>query len=412
MMSSVNKFPMALKKICQYLQRAVVKRFPAAKRKVVGGFFFLRLICPAVVSPEGFGVVDKVDDATRRSLILISKIMQTLSNGVMFGVKEEYMKPMNQFITQNLENSHFVLDKLATYHPDIPTERLPQLTTEEEEELHARVHIVCSLCKAKFFKELHEEKIDPDIIRNISGVIIRLGPTPKKKVRQIPQQAPSSNNNNSNNNRNDNDKRKVKPKDEKKEKKLFNVKKNTPVARPSPPAGSLLVKSILTPKKTSIKPLRKRYYALYSSSTKIYAFNGPEDPINSFVDFIELAPSYEVSVIGRTKNGWEFSIRTLERECAFACTLEEDMRSWVAYLDRRKKEIMMPNQDKAQKIELLNCLEAKMKNYMDDKEATKDKLKNTTDPDVIAAESRHIEELVIMMETLQRSIDAAKSSIN
>jgi len=421
MMSSVSKFPVVLRKVCQYLQKSVVDRFPNARRKVVGGFFFLRLICPAVVSPEGFGVVDKVDDTTRRSLILISKIMQTLSNGVMFGVKEAYMKPMNQFITQNLENSHFLLDKLATVHPDATPERLDPLTEEEENDLFARIHIVCSLCKSKFLRSLKDENVSTEEIRRIVSIIIRLGPTPKKKPKPVaaaappgPQRADPA----AIDKKRIRAKEKEREKEEKREKKQREKeKKIQKAATPAiePPAGRILVKSVLQPKNN--RQLRKRVYALYSASTKIYSYNSPDDHWNNFIDTVELAPSYEVSLVGRTKNGWEFSIRTLEREYGFISVQEEDMRSWVAYLDRRKKEIMMPDADKQQKLELLGVLEAKMKGYEDDKNTTKQKIKEMTsdDPDPtnpqVAGLARHVEELVIMMETLQRTIDATKASL-
>jgi hypothetical protein len=40
--------------ICSFLTREVEKRFPVATARfvAVGGFLFLRLLCPAVVSPE------------------------------------------------------------------------------------------------------------------------------------------------------------------------------------------------------------------------------------------------------------------------------------------------------------------------------------------------------------------------
>ena len=39
----------------------------------------------------------------RRALTLVAKSLQQLSNGVDFGKKEEFMIPMNGFITHNLE---------------------------------------------------------------------------------------------------------------------------------------------------------------------------------------------------------------------------------------------------------------------------------------------------------------------
>lgn len=415
MMSSVNKFPMALRQICKYLQNAVIVKFPEARRKVIGGFFFLRLICPAVVSPDGFGIAENVDDKSRRCLVLVSKIMQTLSNGVKFGVKEEYMIPMNQFITQNLENSHFILDKLAMVHPDIPTERLPELTPDEEQRLASRIHLACSLCKSKYIKELRTIGKDENEVTNIASIIVRLGPTPQRQVKssipkpQIAQAVQARGTEME-------QKRKTKSK-EKEEKRALKQrekeKRKIDSQKPSipPPSGTLLIKSQLS-RKSNKTSWKKKYFCLYSNSTKIYAFNNPEDPLNTFVDHIELAPSYEVTVIGRTKQGWEFAVRTLHSENNFVCPEEDDMRCWVASLDRRKREIMMPEDDKKNKLALLECLEQKMKGYVEERIQTKEKLKNTTDPAQIAILTTKIEELVICMETLQRSIDAASSTVH
>lgn len=79
----------------------------------VQGFFFLRFISPAVVSPEAFGLIDgkrsdpslhsswcrstlpnetrlpeQVSAKCRRGLVLISKVIQNLANGILFGEKE------------------------------------------------------------------------------------------------------------------------------------------------------------------------------------------------------------------------------------------------------------------------------------------------------------------------------------
>ena len=55
-----------------------------------------------------------VSARTRRNLVLVSKVIQTLSNNVRFGGKEAFMIPMNAFINDNVDNCHFILDKLAS----------------------------------------------------------------------------------------------------------------------------------------------------------------------------------------------------------------------------------------------------------------------------------------------------------
>ena len=55
--------------------------------------------------------------AFRRALILVSKILQNLSNGVEFGKKEEYMSPFNEFIHNNLSQVSQLFDyySVSTY---------------------------------------------------------------------------------------------------------------------------------------------------------------------------------------------------------------------------------------------------------------------------------------------------------
>jgi len=125
--STPNSLPTALRDLFAYLQVEVMKRFPEMKDRVVGGFFFLRFVCPALLSPEQWGIVD--DPPTpglRRTLILISKVIQNLANELEFGDKEAYMMPMNVFIQQNIPRMKEFLTNLSA----VPTTRL--LVNERE----------------------------------------------------------------------------------------------------------------------------------------------------------------------------------------------------------------------------------------------------------------------------------------
>ena len=48
----------------------------------IGGFFFLRFICPAIVAPSGFGITSVNTQPCQRALILISKVIQNVSNAI------------------------------------------------------------------------------------------------------------------------------------------------------------------------------------------------------------------------------------------------------------------------------------------------------------------------------------------
>ncbi len=104
--------------ITSCLYREVARRFPDSKYKVVGGFIFLRWLCPAIVTPDAFGLIDeKLDSSTRRRLVLIAKMLQNLANEAYFETKEEYMRGLNVFIENNLSKMHSFFDAIVVISP-------------------------------------------------------------------------------------------------------------------------------------------------------------------------------------------------------------------------------------------------------------------------------------------------------
>lgn len=113
-LSTVDKCPVQFRVLCKELQTSVGKRFPPdTVNKTIGGFIFLRFFCPAVTSPESYGIVDEQPSAdSRRLLILMTKVLQNLSNNVEFGSKELYMTKMNDFIQSNRDKLNNFFAKL------------------------------------------------------------------------------------------------------------------------------------------------------------------------------------------------------------------------------------------------------------------------------------------------------------
>ncbi|CAM1509244.1 Fc.00g029830.m01.CDS01 [Cosmosporella sp. VM-42] len=101
--ASSSSIPPSFRRICHIISNAVVPRFPDAKYTAVGAFIFLRFFCPAIVAPEVEGLVSTAPaKEMRRGLLLIAKVIQNLANNVLFGAKEPYMFPLNDFLTQNI----------------------------------------------------------------------------------------------------------------------------------------------------------------------------------------------------------------------------------------------------------------------------------------------------------------------
>ncbi|GAB5588354.1 hypothetical protein Unana1_03254 [Umbelopsis nana] len=110
-----SKCPMELRSIFSHLQSAIVKKFilddevesnrQTIRYNCVSGFIFLRLICPAILSPRLFGLVrDQPDIKTTRSLTLLAKCLMSLANLVDPSLKEPWMSFLHQFIMENTKS--------------------------------------------------------------------------------------------------------------------------------------------------------------------------------------------------------------------------------------------------------------------------------------------------------------------
>lgn len=93
--------PYGVRWVCKQLAQMAKAQFPNLDRyqvgSLVGGYIHLRFFNPVIVSPETANFVEKtaVSKMTRRNLILVAKMLQSLSNGVELGKhKELYMRPL------------------------------------------------------------------------------------------------------------------------------------------------------------------------------------------------------------------------------------------------------------------------------------------------------------------------------
>jgi hypothetical protein len=94
----------------------VQKRFPNqpyTRYTGISGFIFLRFFVPAVIAPRLFKLECNCDIATLRTLTLIGKTVQSLSNLVEFSMKEPYMGCMNPFIRSRFEEMKLYIDRIS-----------------------------------------------------------------------------------------------------------------------------------------------------------------------------------------------------------------------------------------------------------------------------------------------------------
>jgi len=113
-MSSIRDCPYQIREMCYHLADSVQQKYPNSTLKAVGAFFFLRFFCPALIDPQNFGIVEEPPSPeARRQLLLITKILQNIANGVRFGKKEPFMEPMNDFIDKQSSATTQLFNTLA-----------------------------------------------------------------------------------------------------------------------------------------------------------------------------------------------------------------------------------------------------------------------------------------------------------
>ena len=111
----LDEAPYGIRWICKQIRSLTKRKYPDANNQaictLIGGFFFLRFINPAVVTPKSYMLIDGTPaDRPRRTLTLIAKMLQNLANKPSYA-KEPYMAKLQPFIHQNKDRvNKFMLD--------------------------------------------------------------------------------------------------------------------------------------------------------------------------------------------------------------------------------------------------------------------------------------------------------------
>ena len=111
----LDETPYGIRWICKQIRSLSKRKYPDAQDQtictLIGGFFFLRFINPAIVTPRSYMLIDGTPaDHPRRTLTLIAKMLQNLANKPTYA-KEPYMAKLQPFIHKNKERvNKFMLD--------------------------------------------------------------------------------------------------------------------------------------------------------------------------------------------------------------------------------------------------------------------------------------------------------------
>ncbi|KAI5300105.1 glyceraldehyde-3-phosphate dehydrogenase 1, partial [Ascosphaera atra] len=113
--TGLEETPYGIRWICKQIRSLSRRKYPDAQDQtictLIGGFFFLRFINPAIVTPRSYMLIESTpSEKPRRTLTLIAKMLQNLANKPSYA-KEPFMAKLQPFVHQNKERMNkFLLD--------------------------------------------------------------------------------------------------------------------------------------------------------------------------------------------------------------------------------------------------------------------------------------------------------------
>ncbi|KAI1742350.1 GTPase [Xylaria scruposa] len=136
----LHEAPYGIRWICKQIRSLTKRKYPEANDQVIctliGGFFFLRFINPAIVTPKSYMLIEGIPaERPRRTLTLIAKMLQNLANKPSYA-KEPYMAKLSPFIQQNKDRvNKFMLDlcEVQDFYESLEVDQYVALTNKNIE---------------------------------------------------------------------------------------------------------------------------------------------------------------------------------------------------------------------------------------------------------------------------------------
>ena len=183
----LDETPYGIRWICKQIRSLSKRKYPDANDQTVctliGGFFFLRFINPAIVTPRSYMLIDgQPEEHPRRTLTYIAKMLQNLANKPSYA-KEPYMMKLQPFIQQNKERvNKFMLDlcEVQDFYESLEMDNYVALS-KKDLELSITLNEVYS---THALLEKHSAALGKDDNSHLNVILQELGPAPAQLPRK------------------------------------------------------------------------------------------------------------------------------------------------------------------------------------------------------------------------------------
>jgi Ras GTPase-activating-like protein IQGAP2/3 len=183
----LHETPYGIRWICKQIRSLSRRKYPDAQDQtictLIGGFFFLRFINPAIVTPKSYMLIEQVPaEKPRRTLTLIAKMLQNLANKPSYA-KEPYMAKLQPFIQNNKDRiNKFMLDlcEVQDFYESLEMDNYVALT-KKDLELQISLNEIYA---THALLEKHNVALAQDSSSHLSVLLQELGPAPAQLPRK------------------------------------------------------------------------------------------------------------------------------------------------------------------------------------------------------------------------------------
>ncbi|KZT18976.1 Rho GTPase activation protein [Neolentinus lepideus HHB14362 ss-1] len=184
---SMETVPYGIRWICKQIRSLTRRKYPDATDhaicSLIGGFFFLRFINPAIVTPQAYMLVEGVPAKhPRLTLTLIAKMLQNLANKPSYA-REAYMMTLHPFVENNKVRINQFLNNLCEVGDFYETLEMDQYMALSKKDLV--IHITLNeMYNTHSLILQHVETLSPDDKEHLRILTDELGPAPPKVPRK------------------------------------------------------------------------------------------------------------------------------------------------------------------------------------------------------------------------------------
>lgn len=185
--NGLEETPYGIRWICKQIRSLSRRKYPDAQDQtictLIGGFFFLRFINPAIVTPRSYMLIDATPaENPKRTLTYIAKMLQNLANKPSYA-KEPYMAKLQPFIHQNKDRiNKFLLDlcEVQDFYESLEMDNYVALS-KKDLELSITLNEVYA---THALLERHATELAKDDSSHLGVILQELGPAPAQLPRK------------------------------------------------------------------------------------------------------------------------------------------------------------------------------------------------------------------------------------